>query len=76
MLYNKIALLRTNACHIPTTTVFLEDVCRASTVCAARMVVAGTSKRGAFGFERERHDTGILLSRKTLTLKSRSTLYI
>ena len=42
MFLHKIAPLRMNAFHVPTTTVFLEDLCRASTVCAARIVVAGT----------------------------------
>ena len=42
--YYKIALLRMNACYVPTTAVFLRDLCPASTVC-------DTSKRGAFGFD-------------------------
>ena len=54
VLYHKVALLQMNACHVPTTTIFLEDLYRANTVCAARIVVAGTSKCGTFGFERGR----------------------
>ena len=49
MLYRKVALLRMNARHVPTTTVLPGDVCCASTVRGA-----GTSKRRAFGFERGR----------------------
>ena len=42
-----------NECmHASTTTVFLEDLCCVSTVCVARIVVAGTSKSGALSFER------------------------
>ena len=51
------AHLRINACHVPTATVFPEDVCRVCTfrsLCASKNCGAGTLKHGTFEFERGR----------------------